>query len=89
MTAAGAGGGALGAAAARAARPGAMRDDLLEQAILGLRYARDPRATARLRAIESGGVRPAARGRDLRAAARGGARTPGCARRPGTVGARR
>ena len=70
MTAGGAGGGALGTVAARAARPAAMRDDLLEQALLGLRYARNPRATARLRAIASGAVRPAARGRDLRAAAR-------------------
>ena len=70
MTAGGAGGGALGSVAARAARPAAMRDDLLEQALLGLRYARNPRATARLRAIESGAVRPAVRGRDLRAAAR-------------------
>ena len=70
MTAGGQGGGALGAAAARAARPAALRDDLLEQALLGLAYARSPRAAARLRAIESGAVRPAARGRDLRPAAR-------------------
>ena len=70
MTAGGGGGEALATVAARTARPAAIRDDLLEQALLGLIYARNPRAAARLRAIESGALRPAARGRDLRAPAR-------------------
>ncbi len=75
-----------GRVAARAARPAAMRDDLLEQALLGLRYARNPRATARLRAIESGAVRPC---RARPRSARRRARRAGMARCGSAIGRRR
>jgi hypothetical protein len=61
--------GALAAAARRGPRPDALHADLLEQSLLGLAYAHHPRATARLRAIARGALRPAAVGRDLRSRA--------------------
>ena len=69
MTAAGSNGGALATAASRSPRPAGLRDDLLEMALRGLAFARDERASQRLRAIASGEVRPASGGRDLRVGA--------------------
>ena len=69
MTSGNSGGGRLAAPAARAWLSDALRDDLLEMALRGLAFARDERASARLRAIRGGTVRPVANGRDLRPAA--------------------
>jgi hypothetical protein len=69
MTEHGANGGALAAAAARAANPAAMRDDLLQMALRGLGHSGDPRARGRLQAIAAGQIRPVAQGRDQRGAA--------------------
>ena len=69
MTAAGSNGGALASAASRSPQPTALRDDLLEMSLRGLAFARDARASERLRSIASGEVRPAPSGRDLRSGA--------------------
>lgn len=69
MTADGAGGGILARAAARAPRPEALRDDLLEMALRGLAYSRDEAGRARIAAIVQGAVTPAPGGRALDRAA--------------------
>jgi hypothetical protein len=71
MTSEGANGGVLAAAAARAGRPSAMRDDLLEMACRGLAFAGTDAARQRLEALANGQVRPASGSdaRDLRSAA--------------------
>ena len=69
MTAAGSNGGVLASAASRSPRPASLRDDLLEMSLRGLAFARDARASERLRSIASGEVRPAPSGRDLRSGA--------------------
>ena len=69
MTAGVAAGSPLARAAARGPRPAALHDDLLEMALRVLAHANDARATARLRSIERGALRPAVSGRDLRSAA--------------------
>ena len=70
MTAAGSNGGVLASAASRSPQPESLRDDLLEMSLRGLAFARDARASERLRSIASGEVRPAPSGRDLRSGAR-------------------
>ena len=69
MTAAGSNGGVLASAASRSPQPASLRDDLLEMSLRGLAFARDARASERLRSIASGEVRPAPSGRDLRSGA--------------------
>jgi hypothetical protein len=70
MTAHGSGGGVLAMAAARAAQPSRMRDDLLESAMRGLAYAGGREAEGRLKALAAGRTIPARGGRDLRRAAK-------------------
>ncbi len=59
MTAPGSNGGALAAAAQHSPQGATLRDDLLEMAMRGLALAGNARASARLRAIAAGAVRPA------------------------------
>ncbi len=70
MTAGGSNGGVLASAASRSPQPASLRDDLLEMSLRGLAFARDARASERLRSIASGEVRPVPSGRDLRSGAR-------------------
>jgi len=65
MTRQGSDGGPLALAAAHAADPGAMRDDLLEMAFRGLAFSRSPRARARLTEVSRGRVRYPGERRDL------------------------
>ncbi len=69
ITAHGGQGGVLAETAAVSARPAALRDDLLEMALLGLADAGDRRATRRLADIARGRIVPAPGGRSLRRAA--------------------
>ena len=84
ITAHGEGGGVLAEAAATSRHPAALRDDLLEMALLGLADVGGPRAARRLADIARGRVVPAPGGRSLRRAAlrakrrgRGGEAPPG------------
>ena len=85
MTAAGSNGGTIAVAAQHSSQAANLRDDLLEMAVRGLALAGDARASARLRALAAGAVRPAATGRDLSPSAAEGTGRPGPSLRDASV----